>query len=187
MALWIKKAMLPLSSHSFCLAHFVGQYPAVGFSGSRLVGSVGYQSASRVVPLLGHLPCVVGVGCARGVDQLVRSVFPLATVFRVQSPINRGAFARRSVRLVQWVQASGGVLVVFPSVPCPSQVRPSSSFAGYGSGSWGSTALGVGLGVPVLVVVPWQLGWGQFPAPFALASRFVCVGASPVGSFWLAK
>ena len=161
----------------------MGQFPVVGFSGSRL----GCSSASQVVPSLVSIPSAVGVGCARGVDQLVRSSFPLAHIFRVHPPINRGSFARRSVRLVQWVYHSGGCLVVFPSSVCPSKVRPSTSFAGHGSGSWGSAALAVGLGVPVVVVLPWSVGWGQFPAPSAMASRFVCVGASGAGSFWLAK
>ena len=74
------------------------------------------------------------------------------------------------------------MLDVPPLGACPSAVRPSSSFAGFGSGSWGSVAFAVGLGCSVLVVVP----VGVFPAPPALASCFRFVGVAPCGgSLWL--
>jgi hypothetical protein len=79
------------------------------------------------------------------------------------------------------------LLVAFPCAAAPVQLRPSVSFAGFGSGTWGSVALALGLGVPVLVVVPCALG-AAFPAPAAVAARFVFAGVAPCGgSLWLAR
>lgn len=164
------------------LASFVGSFPCVAFSGSRVAGSSAVASCRSFLPVLGGFAGAVGVGCACGVDASVRSAFPSASVFRVAAPVSRAAFAARSARLVQWCVSSGGLLVAFPLGACPAGVAPSASFRGCGSGSWGSVALAVGLGCSVLVVVP----AGAFPAPPALASRFRLVGSAPCGgSLWL--
>jgi hypothetical protein len=69
----------------------------------------------------------------------------------------RSSFARRSVAFVSAVSSSGvGCgLVAFVSSPCQAGLLPSRSasrcFSGFGSGSWASVALAVGLGVPVVV------------------------------------
>lgn len=168
-------------------ASFVCSFPSVAFSGSRLAGSSAAASCRAFLPLLSGFGGSVGVGCASGVDSLVRSAFPSASVFRVQPPLSRAAFAARSARLVHWVASGGGLLVAFPLGACPAAVRPSVSFAGFGSGSWGSVALALGLGCPVLVVLPAALG-SAFPAPVAVASRFVFAGVAPCGgSVWLAR
>lgn len=142
--------------------------PAVGFSGSRRGflpgGEVAFCSVAALVPA----GAVVSVGCARGVDESVRSWFPSASVFRVAPPVSRGSFAVRSVAMVQSVSRAGGVLVCFPGEACPLGLVPSgesrSCFAGFGSGSWASAAFAAGLGVPVLVWLPrgWSVpqSWG---------------------------
>ncbi len=169
------------------LSSFVCSFPCVAFSGSRLSGSPAAASCRAFLPSLASFSGSVGVGCASGVDALVRSAFPLASVFRVSSflvggRVARASFALRSSALVQWVAASGGLLVAFPAAACPAGVAPSGSFRGFGSGTWGSVALALGLGVPVLVVVP-----AAFAAPPAVAARFVFAGAAPCGgSLWLA-
>lgn len=159
----------------------------MAFSGSRVVGSSASLSCGSFLPVLGGFSGAVAVGCASGVDSLVRSAFPSASVFSVSSflvggRVCRASFARRSSALVSWCASSGGLLVAFPLGACPPSVAPSASFSGGGSGSWGSVALAVGLGCSVLVVVP----SGAFPAPPALASCFRCVGVAPCGgALWL--
>lgn len=182
-----KNTMQSLSFSSVSgLASFVGSFPCLGFSGSRFSGSAPVASCRAFLPLLGSFSGAVGVGCAWGVDAAVRSAVPSAVVFRVQPPLSRAAFAARSVRLVQWVAASSGLLVAFPLGAAPAALCPSVSFAGFGSGSWGSVALALGLGVPVLVVLPAAFG-SAFPAPVAVASHFAFAGVAPCGgSLWLA-
>ena len=179
---------------SFCsssLVALVSNFPLVGFSGSRHPNSPAALACRQFVPLLGSYQGSVVVGCARGVDSLVRQQFPLAQVFKVQPPINRGAFAKRSARMVHHVAASSGLLVVFPSTACPQKVVPSTSFGGFGSGSWGSAALAIGLGVPVLLFVPSS---SVLPAPSAavpagrqVACHFQLLGSAWGGSWWLAS
>lgn len=169
------------------MVSFVGSFRCVAFSGSRLAGSSAVASCRAFLPALSGFSGSVGVGCASGVDSAVRAAFPSASVFSVSSfavggRVCRASFARRSSALVSWCAASGGLLVAFPLGACPVGVRPSSSFSGRGSGSWGSVALAVGLGCSVLVVVP----SGAFPAPSALASCFRFAGVAPCGgSLWL--
>ena len=173
------------------LASFVGSFPCVAFSGSRLGGSPASASCRAFLPVLGGFRGSVAVGCASGVDSLVRSAFPHCSVFSVSSflvggRVSRASFARRSSALVSWCASGGGLLVAFPLGACPSGVGVSSSFRGCGSGSWGSVALGVGLGCSVLVVLPSSVV--GFPAPSALASRFRCVGVAPCGgALWLSS
>ncbi len=174
------------------VAAFLGGVPRVGFTGSRSSFSQAAFSCGVFLrsfsPMLSKLE--IGVGCAKGVDQLVRSAFPSANVFRVQSPVSRSAFAARSARLVQWVVAGQGLLIAFPNVPAPSKLRASSQFRGFGSGSWGSVALALGLGGAVLVVLPASVSppGAPFPGPIAIVTRFVFVGESPCGgSFWFAE
>ena len=135
----------------------------VGFSGSRVSGG---PPCSAALVACGAVPpgVPVSVGCASGVDAVVRSAFPRATVFAVSSGrwgSGRGAFARRSAALVRCL-LPGGALVVLPLGPCPSAVSPSSSagacWCGGGSGSWASAAFALGLGLRVALwapAVPW--------------------------------
>lgn len=128
----------------------------VGFSGSRSLPA----SAGRSVPALVSSVLASGrgvaVGCAPGLDSLVRSACPSAEVFRVAGA-GRGAFAARSVACVRAVAASGSGAgwVSFPGALCPRGLVPSSTqsacFCGLGSGSWASAALAAGLGVPLVV------------------------------------
>lgn len=172
------------------LASFVGSFPCVAFSGSRVGSSSAWVSCRAFLPVLGGFSGSVGVGCASGVDSLVRCAFPVASVFRVGSfavggRVSRASFALRSSALVSWCVSSGGLLVAFPLGACPSGVAVSSSFRGCGSGSWGSVALALGLGGSVLVVSPVGVGAAWFGA---LASCFRCVGSAPCGGLlWVAS
>lgn len=174
------------------LASFVCSFPSVAFSGSRVAGSSASVSCGAFLPVLGSFSGLVAVGCASGVDSLVRCAFHRRgglSVFSVQQfavggRVCRASFARRSSALVSWCVSSGGLLVAFPLGACPSAVAPSASFSGCGSGSWGSVALAVGLGCSVLVVLPSSASVSSFSP--ALAPCFRCVGVAPCGgSLWL--
>lgn len=167
------------------LSNLVGAYPALAFSGSRAFNSQASQSCTSFMPLVLSFSGPVGVGCASGTDQVIRSSFSGAYVFRVQSPPSPAAFARRSTRLVLWVHSLSGLLIAFPLGPAPSGLRPGKSFRGFGSGSWGSVALALGLGVPVLLVLP-ASARVSFPAPASISSYFSYQGVAPCGgSLWL--
>ena len=134
---------------------------SVGFSGSRSPSPGASAALSALLPSVASgVP--VSVGCARGVDSLCRSFFAGSSsllVFSVASGrfgSGRSAFARRSSRCVLSVAAgSRGFLVALPSsAVCPAGVRPSRSFFGGGSGSWGSVAFALGRGRRVLLWLP---------------------------------
>lgn len=186
-----KNTMSHLSFSSVSsLSSFVCSFPCLGFSGSRLASSPALASCRAFLPAVASFSGSVGVGCARGVDQAVRAAFPSASVFRVQPPLSRAAFAARSARLVRWVVAGSGLLVVFPVAAAPARLAPSVSFRGFGSGSWGSAALALGLGGSVLVVLPASVcpPGAALPAPASVASRFAFAGVAPCGgSLWLAS
>lgn len=147
----------------------VGGAAVVGFSGSRsvapaCVGAVCAAVSSRAL---------VGVGCAAGVDAVVRASVCGCSVFSAASfsaSSWAGRLVVRSVALVRFVasassRAGGAVFVVFPSAVCPAGLVPSSSpslcFRGLGSGSWASAAFAAGLGVPLLVFSPVGVpAWG---------------------------
>ena len=175
----------PSSSFTSLALKTLCGFGRVGFSGSRVVGSSAAISCSSFLSSVSGFSGSVAVGCARGCDFLVRSHFPSAVVFKVQSPFSRAAFAARSVRLVQWVGASG-LLVAFPLGAAPAALRVSSTFRAFGSGTWGSVALALGLGSSVLVVLP--SSFSSFPAPHSVATRFQFLGAAPCGgSLWFSS
>jgi hypothetical protein len=130
----------------------------IGFSGSRAPSTVSVQALRRALAALPSESAVV-VGCASGIDALVRAACPSARVFRASDyGVGRGALAARSIACVRAVMAADGLWVSLPDVACPMGLRPSSSpsacFAGYGSGSWASLALALGLGVRCWVFLP---------------------------------
>lgn len=169
----------------------VSGFPVVGFSGCRSCPVASAAASAFASALPASVP--VFVGCAGGVDLAVRSARPAARVFRVSGGASpsfggasgRAAFAARSAAFLSALSAAGGLLVAFPSRACPSACAPSRSFAGFGSGSWGSVAFALGLGLPVLVFVPASLG-SAFPAPARVRSRFSLVASLPSGSWWFA-
>lgn len=132
----------------------------VGFSGSRSVPCAESAAAVRLAVAAVGAGVPVSVGCASGVDALVRSLCPHARVFSVSEVgfSGRGAFARRSQLCVESVAVPGGVWVSFPSAACPAGLLPSASaarcFSGFGSGSWASLSYAAGLGVACLLFLP---------------------------------
>lgn len=128
----------------------------LGFSGSRSLGASFAGLVSALVRGAVSVGQGVAVGCAPGLDALVRASCSSASVFRVAGS-GPGAFAARSISFVKSLARSGpgASLAVFPGRACPGSVVPSPCaslcFCGSGSGSWASAALAAGLGVPVVV------------------------------------
>jgi hypothetical protein len=98
------------------------------------------------------------VGDATGLDMLARSLGAQAGAslkVHQKNPIlpYKAQGAERSTRMVQALAADGGTLHAWPNKPVPLGLKPSSNWpkgAG-GSGTWGTIALAVGLGVPVVL------------------------------------
>lgn len=160
---------------------------SVGFSGSRSLSPAAASALSALLPLV-PAGLRVSVGCARGVDGVVRSFFgvsPSLLVFSVASGrfgAGRSAFARRSSRCVLSVAAgSRGLLVVVPVGACPAGVAPSRSFAGRGSGSWGSLAFALGRGRRVLLWLP----SGVRPPAWSAVSWSAAGALGSAGCWWL--
>lgn len=139
----------------------------IGFSGSRAPSVASVQALQQLLIALPANASVI-VGCASGIDALVRAARPNAQVFRaVDYGIGRSALAARSIACVRAVAAASGIWISLPDANCPIGLRPSSSsaacFAGYGSGSWASLALAVGLNVRCFVFLPPEItapsGW----------------------------
>ena len=160
---------------------------SVGFSGSRSPKPAAASALRAVLPLV-PAGCRVSVGCARGVDSAVQSFFGGSASLLVFSVAGgrfgsgRSAFARRSSRCVLSVAAGcRGLLVALPSAPVPpAGVRPSRSFFGGGSGSWGSAAFALGRGRRVLL---W-LAAGSRPPVWSGVS-WSSAGGGSAGCWWL--
>jgi hypothetical protein len=126
----------------------------VGFSGSRH-----WDKQAVVRQLLASVATSgrqVAVGCANGLDAIVRAHCQDAMVFRADSRKPRDLVSR-SIACVQAVAESGDGRgwIFFPGCQCPDKILPSRSstacFSGSGSGSWASAALAAGTGIPVVV------------------------------------
>lgn len=144
----------------------------MGFSGSRQLGALGPAVSTVALAVPPGVPVVVG--CARGVDQLARSLLPRAEVFQA-SAFGSGvpALVRRSAAVARSL-AGSGLLLAFPAGAAPAGLAPSPivgrCFCGAGSGTWATVALALGLGVPVALYLP-----GVPPPPW---------GFSPLGGGW---
>jgi hypothetical protein len=119
----------------------------IGFSGSRNPNSQQIEALNYIIQKVPK-KAEICVGCANGVDNLVINNFPQAKVFKAtdyQTHI-KAALAARSTACVKAVPSSAqGLIVAIPSGACPKEVKPSRSFAGHGSGTWGTIALAIGL------------------------------------------
>ena len=103
------------------VAALLAASPVVGFSGSRaprLASRAALASVLRALP--GHVPVVVG--CARGIDALVRAARPSALVVQAAGHAP-GLLAARSSRLVRHVAGSRACSWPFPPRPAPRASR----------------------------------------------------------------
>ena len=149
----------------------------VGFSGSRSLSGSHRGLVLDLISSILRSGRGVAVGCAPGLDAMVRAACPGAEVFRVAGS-GRGDFAARSVACVQAVASSGigSGWVSFPGSACPDGLVPSCHsslcFCGTGSGSWASAAYAVGLGLPLVV---FGLNRSLLPS----WGTWVCAGSGP--------
>lgn len=165
----------------------------VGFTGSRSLSAQSQPLVAQVVAAVSQRG--IAVGCAAGLDKIVRSACPAAMVFSVkQQPQNipyPARLARRSVAMVAHVAATSQPLIIgFPVGPCPAGLVPSPSssacFSGKGSGTWASLAYAVGLGLPVVVFGCSSLpAWGQWSAALGQLGQLggVQLGPAQAGLF----
>lgn len=166
---------------------FLHSLRSIGFSGSRSPSRAAVLALESVLPLVPR-GCRVSVGCAKGIDSLVRAYFrssPSLLVFSVASGrfgVGRSAFARRSVACVRSVaRGDRSVLVALPSSPsCPPGVVPCRYWkSASGSGTWGSVAFALGSGRRVLLWLP----SGCLPPAWSGVEWSVS-GSAPVGCWW---
>lgn len=167
------------------VASFAG-FSSVGFSGSRSLSGGAFGQCRSLAAAAAASGAAVLVGCASGADAAARlGAGSAAQVFRVGSFGRAGvpfsaALVARSVAFVQALAASPApCLVSFPAAACPVGLAPAARWpSGFGSGSWASLALAVGLGVPVFVFLPAgvvpPVSWGIWS----------CVGSGVLAGAW---
>ncbi len=162
----------------------------LGFSGNRNISDTQRTKVAEVIGGLkaeeklgkfcsdkpGDYSLSVAVGCARGLDAIVRQLVPSAWVFNAESQRPRD-LVKRSASLVKAVAASEfPTMLIWPGCKCPRTVCPSKSvslcFCGGGSGSWATAAFAAGHGVPLFIfgvqVQSLPLSWGSW----ILSGRF---------------
>jgi hypothetical protein len=155
----------------------IDKLSAIAFSGSRngCPETPLKQAIARIRP-----GAEVSVGCARGVDAQVRELVPHANVFRASDYPGKTVsvqLASRSAAMVEHIETLNGGLIAFPMKECPSMVEPCRAwkYAG-GSGTWGTIALAVGLGVPTIIWLPPAIAPPRWDAINKMASSwYLCL------------
>jgi hypothetical protein len=93
------------------------------------------------------------VGDATGLDALATKLATGPVELHQKNPALpwRAQGAERSTRMVRAALAAGATLHAWPNKPCPLGLKPSKSWprGAEGSGTWGTIALAVGLGLRV--------------------------------------
>ncbi|MCZ2207321.1 hypothetical protein [Cylindrospermopsis raciborskii] len=132
----------------------------IAFSGSRNPHAAEIKALLYIVPKVPK-SAQIYVGCANGIDNLVVKNFPQATVFKASDYRTniKSALALRSTHCVKSVPDQQGLIIAIPAGPCPTDVKPSCSFAGHGSGTWGTIALAIGLQKRVCIFSPHPPKW----------------------------
>jgi hypothetical protein len=138
----------------------------VGFTGSRRPPASLAAAAECVAVLVGSMGLPVGVGCASGIDAIIRETIGHARLFEAAGA-EPWQFAERSAALVEACRHARGwdSLAAFPASPCPAGLIPSHSWArcfnGSGSGTWATAAYAAGVGLPLVVFGSVELPeWG---------------------------
>ncbi|OCQ92244.1 hypothetical protein BCD64_00050 [Nostoc sp. MBR 210] len=134
----------------------IKNYNAIAFTGSR---NMIEGQAEQIDYILDNFANEILVGCARGIDEYVRSNCPRANIFKVsdywQGNLNKAAFAVRSQAMVKDLSFKNGLLIAFPSSECPQKLKPSkSAFSGHGSGTWATMAYAIALKLDCLLWLP---------------------------------
>lgn len=152
------------------VSDLIGSASTVAFSGGRqFPRGVSAQLPAAIASCVPHSSRVV-VGCARGVDEVFRGLFPQANVFYASDfGAGRSSFARRSVAVVGQL-GEGDIFISLPNKECPILMPSASSsrcFSGSGSGSWATLAYAIGRDVPAAVYLGGRL---RCPAGWSLRS-----------------
>jgi hypothetical protein len=139
----------------------------VGFTGSRSLAPCHAPFVTRVAHICAqHAPFIIG--CALGLDSLMLAYalshkIPYRQFKAADYGTGKSSFTLRSAAMVRLVAQTNTwpvyrgpcYFVGFPTSPCPPSLVPSSDssacFAGFGSGTWSTLALAVGLQLPVFV------------------------------------
>lgn len=153
------------------ILQLIGPASALGISGSREPGRASLAALAQLAALLPPTRAVL-VGDASGIDRRAAELLPQARVLHAADyGSGPGSFAARSIACVRACAAGGGVWCAFPSAPAPAGLRPSARasacFGGFGSGTWASLALALGLGLPSVLFLPAgapPAGWGLVAA-----------------------
>lgn len=107
---------------------------------------------AHLMRLMMHEGLILHVGDADGLDKLAREL-ALSPVVYYKNPKlpYKAQGAQRSTRMVKVLAQAGGVLYAYPNKSAPLELRPARSWpkGAEGSGTWGTVALAVGLGVRV--------------------------------------
>lgn len=128
----------------------------IAVTGPRHLAPAQRQAATQQLRRLLSSTDVLHVGDAEGLDLLARSV-GLNTGANISLHEKnpklpwKAQGAERSTRMIKALAATGGTLHAWPAQPVPLDLKPCRNWpngAG-GSGTWGTIALAVGLGVPV--------------------------------------
>ena len=164
----------------------------IGFTGSRHLRPVHRALVGRLVQAAaGHDICV---GCASGLDALVRDAAPGAQVFSVASGAwgdGRGAYAARSRAMVQAIaQTRDPHLVGVVSSPCVPGIVPDTRWRSGtpASGTWSTIALAIGLQIKTILFV---VDDGQLPqwqgGTWAMPDTGIWAGVQADGWQWTPK
>lgn len=152
---------------SFSPVDLMAGYDSVAFTGSRTLPFDYRFIATTLVKSLVKEQRVF-VGCATGVDSIVRDLCSWAEIFSVSSGkwgVGASAFARRSVAMLEALQSSAAshLLVAIPVGSAPSNLVPSKFWkSASGQGTWGTVAVAIGRGIPCLLFAKYLPagGWG---------------------------
>jgi hypothetical protein len=130
----------------------------IAFTGSRQITPTQGEIIERKLSELSQTTIAqYHVGDARGVDAVVRNSLR-CQVYQAEGR-QPWQLAQRSAQMVRAIANSPNAkLIAFPNKPCPEGVKPSKTFSGKGSGTWGTVALAKYHGLAI-EVVPLTDGW----------------------------
>ena len=123
----------------------------LGVTGVRKLTAEQAVQVSRKVKALDRQGTTWHIGDAEGVDKVAReTVAEGKQVEHHAEGRQPWQLAARSTKLVQALAESGGTLHAWASTPAPEGLKPCKRWKNaQGSGTWGTVALAVGMGVKV--------------------------------------
>ena len=126
----------------------------IAFTGSRQITPDQHQIIEHHLAGICDKTISYHVGDANGVDSVVRDKLhnQKLTVYHAEGR-QPWQLAERSKRMVRAIaHTPNAKLIAFPNKPCPEGVKPSKSFSGKGSGTWGTVALAKHYGLAIEIV-----------------------------------